>query len=129
DAFFLTINFLELAFDIKTKNLIDAFGFFPLINANKIHIELPPYENGDFTIRLHDENIISGAIYDYEKKAHSNEKGLMGTKIYYDEASKVICLGEIDFRHKSIKINNNIICTLDQEDILRCLYILIDEFK
>ena len=39
-VYLLTINFLELLFDYNTNELIDIYGFFPLVNAIKCNIDL-----------------------------------------------------------------------------------------
>jgi len=129
DTFSLTINFFELAFEIDTLKLVDVFGFFPLIKAIETNINLPSYIRGDYCIRLRNNDIKKDEIYSYNKVAYTNGSEFQNSKIYYDFEKKLICIGEIDFVYIAIMVNDNIVCILDENGILRCLYILIDRFE
>lgn len=129
NTFSLTINFFELSFEIGTCKLVDVFGFFPLIKAIKTKISIPQYNKGDFCIRLNNQNVKGGEIYNYNDRAYIGGVDFKNSQIYYDANNKIICIGEIDYKHKVIKVNNYIICVLDQKGILRCLYVMFDRIE
>ena len=129
NTFSLTINFFELSFEVDTYKLIDVVGFFPLIKAIKTKISIPQYNKGDYCIRLNNQNIKSGEIYNYNDIAYTEGVDFKNSRIYYDTSNKIICIGEIDYKHMVIKVNDYIVCVLDQKGILRCLYIMFDRIE
>ena len=68
-------------------------------------------------------------IYNYNDMAYTEGIDFKNSQIYYDDSNKIICIGEIDYKYRVIKVNNYIVCALDQKGILRCLYIMFDRIE
>lgn len=128
NTFSITINFFEMIYDWDSYRLVDICGFIPLIKAEKINIDLPIYTQGEFIIKLKKHNVKPGEIYDYNDIAFTNGIDFQNGKVYYDEKKGIICIGDINFNNIALMINNNIVCVIDDNNILRCLYILIESF-
>lgn len=127
----LTINFLELLFDYKTNELIDIYGFFPLVNAIKCNIDLPEWKNAKFYINISNNiQIKEKNIYNYGDVIVDKRRYLTDAIIKFDEKKGIICIGDASILKTDdvIKINKNIICIANIDNILKCIYIIPDAF-
>lgn len=127
----LTINFVELLFDYHTNELIDIFGFFPLVNAIKCNIDLPEGRNAKFYINISNNiKIKEKNIYNYSDVIVDKRKYLTDATIKFDEKKGIICIGEDSILKTDdvIKINKNIICIANIDNVLKCIYIIPDAF-
>lgn len=127
----LTINFVELLFDYHTNELIDIFGFFPLVNAIKCNIDFPKYINGKYYINtIPGIQIEENNIYEYNEVIVDNNGYFNNAIIKFDENKGIICMGEsiILETDNVIRINKNVICVVDFKNMLKCIYIIPDAF-
>lgn len=67
--FSLTINTLEMVFELQTGKLLYIQGFFPLIQADESNILLPPCVKGDYLLHNFDSSMYNqNEVYDITKK-------------------------------------------------------------
>lgn len=127
----LTIGYLELMFDLDTDTLIGVQGFLPLIKAERCNIQIPEATNGTFiNPRKGSVNHNKGHIYDYFLSNEEAKEYVSNAHIKFDKVNGVI---EVDIypQHKGssiIKIDGNIICSIDDKGELQTLYIKPNRF-
>lgn len=127
----LTIDTLQMDFDYSTGEVLSINGFLPLFSANRRALEIPQYTSEGFAIEVSNIKYISGVTYDFFKyflssKCYFLEKEL--PIISYDENNKRILIGKIDVQNDSnIRVNRNIIFTLDSKRNLKSILLLLDK--
>lgn len=128
--FSLTINTLELFFELKTGKLMAIQGYFPLIKAVVGNIDIPEWTNGEYVLKHIDLAMFEhSAVYDLTQKIPRTRKYFDNAPLKYDEAKGVIQLGrELCKEEFGIKINDNILCGLDKNSDLKCIYIIPTQF-
>ena len=128
--FSLAIDTLELIFELQTGKLLGAQGFFPLINVDVCSIDFPKYKLGDYL--LHNINLSifkKDEVYDLIQKIPQTKKYFEEMFVKYDKVKHIIQIGENSSEGENlIMVNNNIVCGLDENLELRCVYIMPDEF-
>lgn len=128
--FSLTIDTLELVFELQTGKLLCAQGFFPLIQAFKSDIHLPECNKGDYLLHNFDLSMCKpNEVYDLIKKIPKTQKYFEKVPIKYDRKKGIILIGEeMNEKETIIEVNDNIMCGLDQNLDLKCVYIIPTRF-
>lgn len=128
--FSLAIDTLEMVFELQTGKLIGIQGFFPLIQASKSTICLPVFQNGDYILdKFYLSTCNSNEVYDLIKKIPQTKKYFEKISIKFDKEKGIIQIGETVKEHEpTIKVNDNIMCSLDQNLDLKCVYIIPTRF-
>ena len=128
--FSLAIDTLELIFELKTGKLLGIQGFFPLIKANVCNIDFPHYKLGDYFLQNIDLSIFKkDEVYDLIQKIPQTKKYFEEISVKYDKVKQIIQIGEDSKEGENlIKVNDNIVCGLDKNSDLRCVYIIPEEF-
>lgn len=128
--FSLAIDTLELIFELKTGKLLGVQGFFPLIKANVCDIDFPKCKLGDYFLHNIDLSIFKkGEVYDLIQKIPQTKKYFEEMSVKYDKVKRIIQIGENSSEGENlIRANNNIVCGLDENSDLRCVYIIPEEF-
>lgn len=128
--FSLTIDTLEMVFELRTGKLIYVQGFLPLIRASKSSINFPICTKGDYL--LHDFDLSKckqNAVYDLMKKIPATQKYFERMPVKYDAEKGIIQVGEeMKALETTIEVNDNLLCGLDQKLNLKCLYIIPTRF-
>lgn len=113
--FSLTIDTLEMVFELQTGKLLCIQGFFPLIQAVKCNIHLPACNKADYILHNFDLSICNqNEVYDLTNKIPETQKYFEKMSIKYDRRKGIIQIGE-EMREQdtAIEVNNNILCGLD----------------
>ncbi len=128
--FSLAIDTLELIFELKTGKLLGVQGFFPLIKANVCDIDFPKCKLGDYFLHNIDLSIFKkDEVYDLIQKIPQTKKYFEEMSVKYDKVKRIIQIGENSSEGENlIRANNNIVCGLDENSDLRCVYIIPEEF-
>ena len=129
-GFSLVIDTLEMVFELRTGKLIYVQGFLPLIRASKSNIDLPICTKGDYLLQNFDLSMCNqNAVYDLIKKVPKVEKYFEGMPMKYDSEKGIIQVGEeMEALETTIEVNDNILCGLDQQLNLKCIYIIPTRF-
>jgi len=129
-SFSLTIDTLEMVFELQTGKLLCIQGFFPLIQAFKSDIHLPVYDKTDYLLHNFDLSMCNqNGVYDLTKKIPQTQKYFDKMSIKYDRVKGIIQIGkEMKEQGTTIKVNDNILCGLDQNLDLKCVYIIPTRF-
>lgn len=128
--FSLAIDTLEMIFELKTGRLCYVQGFFPIVNSKKCRISIPICSAEGYTLQNIDLSLCKqNEVYDLKDKIPQTEKYFTMDSIKYDVMQGIIQLGgEFNFRDVVIKVNENIICVIDDEFILKGIYIIPNRF-
>lgn len=128
--FSLTIDTLEMFFELQTGKLLYIQGFFPLIRAVKSNISLPPCVKGDYLLHNFDLSTCNqNEIYYLTKKIPQTRKYFENTSIKYDRKKGIIQVGEeMGEKETTIKVSDQILCGLDRNSDLKCIYIIPTRF-
>lgn len=128
--FSLSIDTLEMVFELQTGKLLCIQGFFPLMHASKSNIHLPTYDKKDYLLHNFDLSTCNqNEVYDLTKKIPQTQKYFENKFIKYDREKGIIQIGhEIKKQETVIEVNNNILCGLDQNLDLKCVYIIPTRF-
>ena len=128
--FSLTIDTLEMVFELQTGKLLCVQGFFPLIQAAKSNIHLPTYDKKDYLLHNFDLSTCNqNEVYNLTKKIPQTQKYFEKKFVKYDREKGIIQIGhEMKKQETVIEVNNNILCGLDQNLDLKCLYIIPTRF-
>lgn len=128
--FSLSIDTLEMVFELQTGKLLCIQGFFPLIQASKSNIHLPVYYKKDYFLHGFDLSTCNqNEVYDLRKKIPQIQKYFENKYVKYDREKGIIQIGhEIKEQETAIEVNNNILCGLDQNLDLKCVYIIPTRF-
>lgn len=128
--FSLTINFLEMFFELQTGKLLYIQGFFPLIQAVESNISLPPCVKGEYLLHNFDLSMChQNEVYYLTKKIPQTQKYFENTTIKYDRKKGIIQVGEeMGENETSIEVNKQIVCGLDRNSDLKCIYIIPTRF-
>lgn len=128
--FSLTIDTLEMVFELQTGKLLCIQGFFPLIQAVKSNIHLPVCDKADYLLHNFDLSTCNqNEIYDLTKKIPQTQKYFEKISIKYDRGKGIIQIGEeMKEKETAIEVNDNILCGLDQNLDLKCVYIIPTRF-
>lgn len=128
--FLLTIDTLEMVFELQTGKLLYIQGFFPIIQATKTNICLPAYDKKDYLLHNFDLSTCNqNEVYDLIKKIPQTQKYFEKEFVKYDKEKGIIQVGgEMKEQETAIEVNNNILCGLDQNLDLKCLYIIPTRF-
>lgn len=130
-SFSLTIDTLEMVFELKTGRLLYIQGFFPLIRATQSNICLPACTRGNYLLHNFDLSACNqNGVYDLIKKIPQTRKYFEKISVKYDEKKGIIQIGEkMGERGIVIEVDSNILCGLDQNRDLQCVYIIPTRFK
>lgn len=128
--FSLSIDTLEMIFELQTGKLIGIQGFFPIIKAITCSISLPVYDVKEYVLKNTDLSVYrQNEVYDMVKKIPQTRKYFEKMHIKYDKEKGIIQVGsEMKKGEVGIKINDNIVCGLDKNLELKCLYIIPTKF-
>ena len=128
--FSLTLDTLEMVFELKTGKLLCIQGFFPLIQASKSNIHLPIRYKDDYLLHNFDLSMCKqNGIYDLTKKIPQTQKYFKKMSVKYDKEKGIIQIGEeMKEQETTIEVNDNILCGLDQNLDLKCVYIIPTRF-
>lgn len=128
--FSLTIDTLELVFELQTGKLLCVQGFFPLIQASKSSINLPVCVKDDYLLDNFDLSICKpGEVYDIIKKIPQTQKYFEKVSIKYDSEKGIIQIGEeMKKKENVIEVDDNILCGLDKNLDLKCVYLIPTRF-
>lgn len=128
--FSLTIDTLEMVFELQTGKLICVQGFFPLIHAYKDNINLPVRKKDDYLLHNIDLSMCKqNEIYDLIKKIPQTQMYFEKVSVKFDREQGIIQIGkEMEEKDIAIEVNDNILCGLDQNLDLKCLYIIPTRF-
>lgn len=127
--FSLTIDTLEMVFELQTGKLLCIQGFFPIIQATKSNIHLPTYDKKDYLLHIDLSMCNENEVYDLTKKIPQTQKYFEKKFIKYDREKGIIQIGhEMKKQETAIEVNNNILCGLDQNLDLKCVYIIPTRF-
>lgn len=128
--FSLTIDTLELVFELQTGKLLCIQGFLPLIQAFKSNIHLPVCDKADYLLYNFDLSTCNqNEVYDLTKKIPQTQKYFEKKSIKYDREKGIIQIGEeMKEKETTIEVNDNILCGLDTNLDLKCVYIIPTRF-
>lgn len=128
--FSLSIDTLEIVFELETGKLIRIQGFFPIIKAIVCSISLPTCEEKEFVLKNTDLSVYKqNGVYDIIQKIPQIKKYFDKIQIKYDKEKGIIQVGsEMQKGEVGIKINDNILCGLDNNLDLKCLYLIPTKF-
>lgn len=128
--FSLAIDTLELVFELQTGKLLGVQGFFPLIKANVCNVDFPKCKLGDYFLHNVDLSTFKkDDVYDLIHKIPQTKKYFEEMSVKYDKVKQIIQIGKNSSEGENlIKVNNNIVCGLDENFNLRCVYIMPEEF-
>lgn len=128
--FSLAIDTLELIFELQTGKLLGVQGFFPLINADVCNIDFPKCKLGDYFLHNIDLSIFKkDEVYDLIEKIPQTKKYFEKMSVKYDKVKHIIQIGENPSEGENlIRVNNNIVCGLDKNWDLGCVYIMPEKF-
>lgn len=128
--FSLAIDTLELIFELQTGKLLGAQGFFPLIQANVCNIDFPKCKSGYYLLHNVDLSMFKkDEVYDLTQKIPQTKKYFEEISLKCDKVKRIIQIGENPSEGENlVMVDNNIVCGLDENLDLRCLYIMPEEF-
>ncbi len=128
--FSLSIDTLELVFELQSGKLVRIQGFFPIIKAITCSISLPVYDEKEFVLINTDLSVYrQNEVYDMMQKIPRIRKYFERTPMKYDKERGIIQVGsEIQEGEVGIKVNDNILCGLDCNLDLKCIYIIPTKF-
>lgn len=128
--FSLAIDTLEMVFELQTGKVLCVQGFFPLIQASKSNINLPECVKGDYLLHNFDLSLCKqNEVYDIVKKIPQTQKYFEKVSIKYDREKGIIQIGEeMKEKENTIEVNDNILCGLDKNLDLKCVYIIPTRF-
>lgn len=128
--FSLAIDTLEMVFELHTGKLLCVQGFFPLIQASKSNINLPMRMKDDYLLYNFDLSMCKqDEVYDIIKKIPQTKKYFEKVSIKYDREKGIIQIGdEMEERDSVIEVDDNILCGLDDNLDLKCVYIIPTRF-
>lgn len=128
--FSLAIDTLEMVFELETGKLVRVQGFFPIIKAIVCSIDFPVCKEKEFVLRNTDLSVYrQNEVYDIIQKIPQIRKYFEKQQIKYDKEKGIIQVGdEIQKGEVGIKVNDNIVCGLDNNLDLKCLYLIPTEF-
>lgn len=129
-SFSLAIDTLEMVFELKTGKLLCIQGFLPLIQASKSNIYIPACIKGNYLLHSFDLSTCNqNQVYDLTKKIPRTQKYFEKMSIKYDKEKGIIQIGEeLKEPETVIEVNDNILCGLDQNLDLQCVYIIPTSF-
>ena len=128
--FSLTIDTLELVFELQTGRLVRIQGFFPIIKAITCSINLPAWDEKDYVLQNTDLSIYrQNEVYDMIQKIPQIKKYFEKMQIKYDKEKGIIQIGsEMQNGEVGMKISDNILCGLDSNLDLKCIYVIPTKF-
>ena len=128
--FSLAIDTLELIFELQTGKMLGIQGFFPLIKANLCDIDFPDCKREDYILQNIDLSVFKkNEVYDLIYKIPQTKKYFEEMSVKYDKVKQIIQIGEnVREGENLLKVNNNIVCGLDERLDLKCVYIIPEEF-
>lgn len=130
-TFSLALYTLELEYNLLTGNLIDISGYLPLASAKNTDISIPPFKEGNIQFKVLEEyKIENGDAFDIFDKIPETMKYFIPQRIKYDENKGIIKIGaELTERDEILKINSNIICGINKNKVIKCIYLVPDNFE
>ncbi len=129
-TFSLSIDTLEMVFELQTGKLVRVQGFFPIINAVTCSISLPECDEKEFVLKNVDLSVYNQyEVYDMIQNIPQIRKYFEKIQIKYDKEKGIIQVGsEIQKGEVGVKINDNILCGFDNNSDLKCLYLMPTKF-
>lgn len=129
-VFSLTIDTLEMVFELYTGKLVRIQGFFPIVKAIMCSISLPICNKEDYVIKNIDlSSYEQNKVYDMIQKMPQIRKYFEKMQVKYDKEKGIIQVGsEMQNGEVGIQINDNILCGFDGNLDLKCLYIVPTKF-
>ena len=115
---------------MHTGKLLGIQGFLPIIKANICEIDIPLSEKKDYVLQnILMENYQVNGVYDFLYKVPQSKKYFENNTIKYDKKKGIIQIGsEIQKGEMCIKVDENIMCGVDKNMNLKCVYIMPTEF-
>lgn len=128
--FSLSIDTLEMVFELQTGKLLYIQGFLPLIQASNSNIHLPVCDKGDYLLYNFDLSTCNqNGVYELVKKIPQTQKYFQKMSIKYDRTNGIIQIGEeMKAQETTTEVNDNILCGLDNNLDLKCVYIIPTKF-
>ena len=129
-TFSLSIDTLEMVFELQTGKLVRVQGFFPIIKAIICSVSLPECDEKEYVLKNVDLSVYrQNEVYDMIQKTPQIRKYFEKIQIKSDKEKGIIQIGsEIQKGEVGVKINDNILCGLDSDLNLKCLYIIPTKF-
>lgn len=125
NTFSLTIDTLEMLFELKTGKFIGIQGYFPLLRAQKCKLTLPQIKNyNDYYL----DNVSGyrlGFTYDLTVEIPQTRTYFAKMNIKFDREKGIIQVGtNLGNNDKILKIDENIVLIFDHQNILKCIFIV-----
>jgi hypothetical protein len=129
-TFSLVLDTLELEYNLETGKLIDINGYLPLASAQSIDISIPPVKSDIIQFEFSEaDEVEDGDAFDIFDEIPEMTKYFIPKQIVYDRNKGIIKIGaDLTNQEKIIKINNNILCGLTKDRIIKCIYLIPDKF-
>lgn len=129
-TFSLVLDTLELEYNLETGKLIDINGYLPLVSAQNIDISIPPVKSDIIQFEFSEaDEVEDGDAFDIFDEIPEMTKYFIPKQIVYDRNKGIIKIGaDLTNQEKIIKINNNILCGLTKDRIIKCIYLIPDKF-
>lgn len=129
-TFSLVLDTLELEYNLETGKLIDINGYLPLVSAQNIDISIPPVKSDIIQFEFSEaDEVEDGDAFDIFDEIPEMTKYFIPKQIVYDRNKGLIKIGAaLTNQEKIMKINNNILCGLTKDRIIKCIYLIPDKF-
>ena len=129
--FSLMLDTLELQYGLQKGELLSASGFLPLVQAIRDNISIGTYKEGHICLKgMEKGQYQENFVYNIFEKMPETKEYFENKPIQYDPTKNIILLGtrEND-RDSLVKVNAHILCGLDSESNIKCIYIFPDETR
>ncbi len=129
-TFSITIGTMEIVMEYMSGKIVYIQGFLPLVKAQRIEIELPLAQTGDFFFRDIDMTTIRKfGVYELSELLPASETYFSESGVLFDQERGIIRIGgELTADDRLVRINDNIIVGIDNRLAMKCLYIMPDRF-
>ena len=127
----VTIGFLEVMCNVKDNNIIGVNGFLPVHEFEDCDLNFENAKKDKMRFNTDTQiGIEKWGVYDITLFDSRVEKCFKNRKARYDCKKKMIFWGQ-KFSRKDIlmRINTNLVCSVDNKGVLSALYIFPDEIE
>ena len=128
--FSLTINTLELLFDLSNGRLLWVSGYLPLVQAMRKNIPMLRHSERDFFLEnIGQEGFRRATAYNIFEVMPLTKKYFQDVAIKLDPLKGIIQLGaEIELHEEVFSVDKNIFYAVDSDGTLKSLCLVPDEF-
>ena len=129
-TFSITIETMEIVIDYNSVKMVYIQGFLPLVKAQRVAIDLPLAEAGDYFFSDIDmTSIRKFGVYELSELLPASESYFSEYRVLFDQKRGIIQTGaELTSDDRLIKINDNIIIGMDARLAIKCIYMMPDRF-